>query len=267
MDHAAVVGEFGGERRVTKSEKGLDAIILAGGRGTRLQSVVSDVPKPMAPVNGRPFLDYQLALLARSGLVRKAVLALGYQADKVIDHYRLAGAPLPLDFVVEEEALGTGGALRFALAATDSDRVLALNGDSLFRWDLSALLDTHLALGAAATLAVVGVPDTSRYGAVDVSDGLVRAFVEKTETSGPGLINAGLNMFERSVLEAIPEGRFLSVEQEVFPQLASVGRLGAAVFSSDFIDIGLPETYAAAATVLPAMAGTNFMSPMPGRMT
>jgi NDP-sugar pyrophosphorylase family protein len=252
---------------VTKSEQGLDAIILAGGRGTRLQSVVSDVPKPMAPVNGRPFLDYQLTLLARSGVVRKAVLALGYQADKVIDHYRREGAPLPLEFVVEEEALGTGGALRFALAATDSDRVLALNGDSLFRWDLPALLDAHVRLDAAATLAVVGVPDTSRYGAVDVHEGLVRAFVEKAETSGPGLINAGLNLFERTVLEAIPQGRPLSVEQEVFPQLAQAGRLGAAAFSSDFIDIGLPETYAAAASVLPVMAGTDLMSSMSGRMT
>ena len=231
----------------------LDAIVLAGGKGTRLQSVVSDVPKPLAPVNGRPFLDYQLALLARSGQVRKAVLAVGHLAEKVIAHYRASPPPLPLEFAVETELLGTGGGLRNALSATSSEQVLALNGDSFFSWDVAPLRDVQREAGAAAVMALVRVPDTARYGAVTVRDGRVTDFVEKGGASGAGLINAGVYLFSRRTLEAVPAGQVVSVERDVFPGLARQGALGAVVFESAFIDIGLPETYAAAATVLPAI--------------
>lgn len=231
-----------------------DAVILAGGRGTRLQAVVSDVPKPLAPVNGRPFLDYQFALLAQSGVVSRVILSLGHQAQKVIDHYAQHPPPLPTTFIVEQEPLGTGGGLRLALSDVQSTRLFTMNGDSLFRWDLPALIAAHEATRPAATLALVEVPDTSRYGAVTVEDGRVTAFLEKSEARGPGLINAGLNLFERSALEAIPEGRPVSLEQEVYPELVRQGRLNAVGFASDFIDIGLPETYSAASTVLPVLA-------------
>jgi len=231
----------------------IDAVVLAGGKGTRLRSVVSDVPKPLAPVNGRPFLDYQLALLARSGRVAKAVLAIGWLADRVIEHYERNPPPLPLEYAVEHELLGTGGALRNALDATSTSRVLALNGDSVFRWELQPLFDAHESAGAVATLALVRVPDTVRYGAVEVQRGRVAAFREKVGSSGPGLINAGVYVFERAALERVEPGRVLSLEREVFPRMAVDGLLAAAVFESDFIDIGLPETYAAAADILPGL--------------
>jgi NDP-sugar pyrophosphorylase family protein len=235
----------------------VDAIILAGGKGTRLQSVVSEVPKPLAPVNGRPFLDYQLSLLARSGLVERVVLAIGHLAERVVEHYRDALPPLPLEFVVEEDLLGTGGGLRNALPATRSERVLALNGDSVFAWDLELLLAAHERLRPSATMAVVRVPDTGRYGAVDVADGRVVAFREKEQAGGDGLINAGVYLFEREALEAIPPGRAMSVERDVFPQLAESGRLAAVAFESAFIDIGLPETYSAAGAILPELVGSG----------
>jgi len=231
----------------------MDAIILAGGLGTRLREVVADVPKPLAPVNGRPFLDYQLAQLARFPQIGKVVLAIGHMADKVIGHYRANPPPLPVEFVVETELLGTGGGLRNALDATRGERVLALNGDSVFRWSLEPLIAVHASADALATLALVEVDDTSRYGAVTLEHGRVSAFVEKQAAAGAGVINAGVYLFERSALAAIPAGEVVSLEREVFPGLCERGRLAATVFRSQFIDIGLPQTYSAAGTILPGL--------------
>jgi NDP-sugar pyrophosphorylase family protein len=231
----------------------MDAIILAGGLGTRLREVVADVPKPLAPVNGRPFLDYQLAQLARFPQIGKVVLAIGHMADKVIGHYRANPPPLSVEFVVETELLGTGGGLRNALDATRGERVLALNGDSVFRWSLEPLIAVHASTDALATLALVEVDDTSRYGAVTLEHGRVSAFVEKQAAAGAGVINAGVYLFERSALAAIPPGEVVSLEREVFPDLCERRRLAATVFRSQFIDIGLPQTYSAAGTILPGL--------------
>ena len=238
-------------------ERRLDAIVLAGGRGTRLQSVVRDVPKPLALVGGRPFLDYQLQLLASSGRVRQVVLAVGHLADRIIEHYTQHPPPLPVDFVVEHALLGTGGAARNALDATTSDRVLVLNGDSVFRWDLDALAEVHASLRPEATLSLVRVGDVGRYGSVVVEEGRIRTFVEKGGPGGPGLINAGVYLFERETLGAIASGCVTSLETDVFPVLAARGALAAAQFDSPFIDIGLPETYKAAPTVLESMAASH----------
>ena len=224
----------------------MDAVILAGGKGTRLQTAISDVPKPMARVNGRPFLDYQLIQLARSPLVGGTVLALGYLAHKVVEHYTESPSPTPLTFVVEDNPLGTGGAVRHAMSALAQPLVLVMNGDSLFDLDVAALYQAHRHAGRDATIALLDVPDTSRYGHVTVDGDLVTAFREKTGVSEPGTINAGVYLFERSVLAAIPEGEAVSMEHVVLPALVAAGRLTAAVFLSDFIDIGLPETYRAA---------------------
>lgn len=237
------------------SDKTMDAIILAGGLGTRLRAVVSDLPKPLAPVNGRPFLDYQLWLLAQSGLVRKVTLAIGHLADRVIDHYAAYPPPLPVDFVVEQALLGTGGGARNALGATTSDQVLVLNGDSVFKWNLSELAQAHARLCPAATIALVQVDDTSRYGSVTLEQGRVTRFVEKGGASGSGTINAGVYLFERQTLEERHLGAVVSLERDVFPQLVARHQLAAVTFDAAFIDIGLPETYEAAASILDALTG------------
>jgi D-glycero-alpha-D-manno-heptose 1-phosphate guanylyltransferase len=247
---------------VNDSKAQVDAIILAGGRGTRLQTVVRDVPKPLAPVAGRPFLDYQIALLAASAGVRRAVLATGYLSDKIEAHYADCPPPLPLDIVSEEELLGTGGAVANALRATESARVLVMNGDSLFRWSLDALVSAldHLGPAGGAALGVVHVEDLSRYGEVEVVDGRVAAFYEKRPQARPGLINAGVYLFDRSVLEALPQGRVISLEHEVFPPLAEQSRLAAAIHRSEFIDIGVPDSYALAPKIVPRLASGTLQS-------
>ena len=228
----------------------IDAIVLAGGRGTRLSSVVSDVPKPLAPVGGRPFIDYQLSLLARTKRIETTVLALGHLADKVVDHYAASPAPLPLTFEIEKDLLGTGGGLRNAVSRTTRPLILALNGDSVFRWRLEPLFEALKKTGCDCAMALVEVEDTSRYGSVLLEGDQVVAFHEKTASTGPGLVNAGLYLFSRDVIEALPVNQVISLESEIFPRLAAQGRLAAAVYRSPFIDIGLPETYAAAAGIL-----------------
>jgi len=226
---------------------GIEAIILAGGRGTRLASVLPDLPKAMAPVAGRPFLDYVLNHLARSSVVRHAVLALGYRADNIVDHLSNFEPPLPTTPVVETQALGTGGALLNALSATSGNSILVLNADSLAAIDLRALWLQHQSSGCAVTLSVMAVPDASRYGSVELDGARVRNFVEKRP--GAGLVNVGIYLFERDALVKLPTGPS-SLEQDILPQLVAAGQAAAFVGDGPFLDIGLPSSYALAADFL-----------------
>ena len=211
-------------------------------------TVVSDVPKPLALVSGRPFLDYILDHLTASGLVRHAVLAIGHMAERIVEHYDRCGPPLPVSFVHETEPLGTGGALVNALPATGSDPVLGLNGDSLFRFDVGALLRHHLDSQAEATLALVTVPDTGRYGSVELHGSRVVALREKEAANRPGPINGGVMVLSRKLLDR-PVTR-LSVERELLPAAIGRGTVQGVTFESPFLDIGLPESFAAAPAFL-----------------
>ena len=146
----------------------LDAIILCGGRGSRLSSVVSDVPKPLAPVLGRPFLDHLLSFIAQSGAVEGAVLAIHHLSDRIVSYYETHPAPLPLQFVREPKPLGTGGALFHSMAAAQGRTLFCFNGDSLCGGDLTALVEAHRSFGPGFTLGLTHVSDTSRYGSVDM---------------------------------------------------------------------------------------------------
>lgn len=231
----------------------LDALILCGGRGTRLAGVLSDVPKPLAPVAGRPFLDYQLALLAASGMVRSATLAIHHLAHQFLDHYAAHQAPLPLRFVREETPLGTGGALLNALAGIESATVLCLNGDTLLGGDIASLIAAHRAFGPGLTMGLVEMRDTSRYGRVTLDGtGRVLSFSEKAPGSGAGLINAGIYVIDRSVLDPY-NGEVLSMEANILPSLVDRGLVHGFLLPGPFIDIGLPETYAAAGDLLSSL--------------
>jgi D-glycero-alpha-D-manno-heptose 1-phosphate guanylyltransferase len=226
----------------------LDAIILAGGKGTRLASVVSTVPKPLALVAGRPFLDHLLGQLACSGIIDRAVLALGHLAEKVIAHYKAHPAPLPLEAVTEETPLGTGGALIRALSHVSSTTLLVCNGDSIAKLDLMAMLAHHRATGGMVTLAVLPMADCARYGTVTLSGNRVTEFVEKQP--GHGLINTGIYLIERSAFDDFLPGP-LSLERDILPGLVDHGLVvGFNCGAVPFIDIGLPETYAGAAEFL-----------------
>ncbi|WP_374512610.1 nucleotidyltransferase family protein [Niveibacterium sp.] len=228
---------------------GIDALILAGGLGTRLRSVVADRQKAFANVANEPFAARIFRQLRRAG-VRRIVFALGHLAESaapILDQWRCERGPEILASV-ESTPLGTGGALRHALPLLRSSTVLVLNGDSYVDADLAALLATHRAARAAITLSAVQVTDVSRYGALEFDrDGRhVSAFHEKQASGGCGWINAGIYLIEREVLAAIPEACAVSLEREVFP-LYTDGRIAARCESRPFIDIGTPETYAAGA--------------------
>jgi NDP-sugar pyrophosphorylase family protein len=220
-----------------------DALILAGGLGTRLRTVVSDRPKPLADVDGRPFLERLLGQLARYGY-RRAILCVGYRGEQVREQLGDRHGTLALDYSFEQQPLGTGGALRNAAHMLQTPHVLALNGDSYCDMDLAAFAAAHLSYGGDATVAVLHRDDRSRAGAVDLdADGRVVTFASRPVTADPGLINAGLYMFRRVALDAIPQGGAVSLESEVLPDLAARRALFGWRVESDFIDIGTPESY------------------------
>lgn len=224
---------------------GISAAILAGGLGTRLRPVVADRPKVLAPVGGRPFLAYLLEQLRRAGL-REAVLLVGHAADQVRGTFGDDYHGTRLIYSEEPQPLGTGGALRLAVPHFAGETILLLNGDSYCDADLPAFAAFHRARGNAASLALAAVPDTSRYGRVQVdSDGRVVRFEEKGGDRGPGWINAGVYLIQRDRLDDIAADRPVSLERDTLPAWVAGGRVGGFP-AGRFIDIGTPESYAAA---------------------
>ncbi|MFZ4523371.1 MAG: nucleotidyltransferase family protein [Bacteroidales bacterium] len=221
----------------------MEAIILAGGFGTRLQKVVSDVPKSMALINKRPFLEYLFDYLITQG-VTKVVLAVGYKHEIISDHFRKQYKSLPLHYSIENEPLGTGGGIRLALWKVDGLRALVMNGDSLFKVDMPALMDFHLKKKADATLALRKLTDTARYGSVKVNRARrITGFAEKGAENGPGFINGGVYIIEKYFLmEPEFRGRF-SMEKDCFENYYPHSKLFGFPAEGYFLDIGIPEDY------------------------
>jgi len=224
----------------------MEAIILAGGLGTRLRSVVSEVPKCMAPVAGKPFLWYLLTYLARYPEVGRVVLSVGYLREVIFDWVRsVAGQfPFPIDYAVEEVPLGTGGGIRLALSKCMSDDVLVLNGDTMFDVDLRRLFESHVQHpDAAVTLSLRPMQQFDRYGRVSMDDAHVITRFHEKQYCEDGLINGGVYLISRSRLDlsALPE-RF-SFEKEVFEPHVQLRDLYGYVSDGFFIDIGIPEDY------------------------
>jgi mannose-1-phosphate guanylyltransferase len=222
----------------------MQALVLAGGEGTRLRPLTLTLAKPVMPLAGRPLLTFMLDWLHRHG-VDDVLLSCGYRShdvERVLGHEHRG---MRLRYVVEDEPLGTAGPLR--LAADEgvlAERVLVLNGDCLTDIDLTAEIAQHEETGAVATLALVAVDDTSSYGVVPTREnGEVEAFLEKQPGPAPtNRINAGAYVLEREVVDRVPAGRAVSIEREVFPELVDNGLYG---FDADdyWIDIGTPERY------------------------
>ena len=178
----------------------LDAIVLAGGFGTRLQTVVSDVPKSMALVNNRPFLEYLFDYLISQG-VENATLSVGFKHEVIIRHFGDTYKSLNIHYVIEHEPLGTGGGVRLAMWKTNGPRALVMNGDTLFRVDYKAMLDFHLKSKAAATLAIHQTKDTERFGLVKRNKiGRIIGFTEKSKKTPSGYINGGVYIIEKTFL-------------------------------------------------------------------
>ena len=222
----------------------MEAIILAGGLGTRLRGVIGEIPKCMAPVDGKPFLQYQLEWLSRFD-VRHVVLSVGYLREQVMDFVKSREWPFEISFAVEKEPLGTGGGIRLALSKCKGKQVFVLNGDTFFNVDLEALPFT-----APVTLALKPMRDFDRYGAVDWDGDLVNAFQEKKHCA-EGLINGGVYAIDRSQLDMTLFPKRFSFEQEVLEPLTQYGLVAGVVQEGYFIDIGIPEDYARAQRELP----------------
>jgi mannose-1-phosphate guanylyltransferase len=222
----------------------VQALVLAGGEGTRLRPLTLTLPKPVIPLAGRPFLTFMLDWLHRHG-VDDVLLSCGYRSHDVERVLGDEHRGMRLRYVVEDEPLGTAGPLR--LAADEGvleERVLVLNGDCLTDIDLTAELAEHEERSAKATLALVPVDDTSPYGVVPTNeDGTVEAFLEKRPGPAPtNRINAGAYVLEREIVERVPAGRAVSIEREVFPELVGDGLYGY-LADGYWIDIGTPERY------------------------
>jgi D-glycero-alpha-D-manno-heptose 1-phosphate guanylyltransferase len=221
-----------------------EAIVLAGGFGTRLQKVVSDLPKPMAPVKDKPFLEYILDYLHRYGIT-KVVLSTGYMHEKVEEYFGKDYKGMQLNYAVEEEPLGTGGAIKYALEKISGEIAFVLNGDTFYDVNLRTFYDLHRESGADISLALRPVDDTSRYGSVQTDDKhRITAFVEKAATNGRGLINGGLYIIPQSIFEKINNFTAnFSVEKDIFERYYSKYGFFGFPFDDYFIDIGIPEDY------------------------
>lgn len=225
----------------------MEAIVLAGGFGTRLRQVVADVPKPMAPIAGHPFLEILLGSLARKGFSR-VVLSLGFMAEKISDHFGTQFAGIDIACVVEDTPLGTGGAIRLAFEACTQDHVFVFNGDTYLDLEVQSL-EQHWQANRHPIVVGRQVPDTSRYGRLIVDGGRVTSFAEKG-MAGPGLINAGCYVLAKDALARFPLNQPFSIETDYL--VPEVARATVQVFETVgvFIDIGIPEDYARAQNLL-----------------
>jgi len=222
----------------------MEAIVLAGGLGTRLRGIVDDIPKPMAPVQGRPFVAFVLDQLVEAGF-ETAIFAAGYRHEAIQSYFGADYRGLALRYSVEREPLGTGGAIRLACAQTRAQQVLALNGDTYLELDFQAMLDAHVRFAAELSMAICRVPDVARYGALQLRDETVQAFLEKGQ-SGPGWINGGTYVLGPALRARLPSDGAFSFEHDLLGP--EIGRIRPHVFrcSGRFIDIGVPDDYARA---------------------
>jgi len=224
----------------------VEAILLVGGQGTRLRPLTIGTPKPMLPAAGVPFLTHLLARARQAG-VDHVVLATSYQPEVFAAHFGDGAAlDLHLDYVTEDEPLGTGGGIRnVAGALTGDGPVLVFNGDVLSGLDLSALLAHHAHSGAEVTLHLTTVSDPRAFGVVPTeADGTVTAFLEKTPDPPTNRINAGTYVFSREALLAIPPGRVVSVERDTFPGiLARGGHIASVTDTTYWLDLGTPSAF------------------------
>ncbi len=219
-----------------------EAVILAGGFGTRLSHVVSDVPKPMAPVYGRPFLCYLLDRLADAG-IQRVVLATGYMHEVIETYFGTGYQGLEIIYSNEDQPLFTGGAIRQAAEKIQSEDFVVLNGDTLFDIDFQQLYDFHTSHDAHLSIALRRVEDTGRYGAVTCENDRIVAFHEKTESQGAGDINGGIYAINRAWLLNQDLPTKFSFEKELMQPLAGAPHFYGLSFNDYFIDIGVPEDY------------------------
>lgn len=225
----------------------MEAIVLAGGLGTRLRRIVTDLPKPMAPIMGRPFLELLLGSLADKGF-QHIVLSLGYMADKIIDYFGDRFEGMEITYEIEHKPLGTGGAARLAMSRCKTDHVFILNGDTFIDLETTEI-ENHWEKHKNPIIVACHVENTARYGRLETDMEKVLRFSGKG-IKKPGFINAGSYILTHEMLSHIPVGEAFSMEEDFLPVAVEKRRFDVFVTRSQFIDIGVPEDYARAQTEL-----------------
>jgi len=225
----------------------IDAIILAGGLGTRLQRVLPGLPKPLAPINGTPFLDLLLTQVQSIPAIRSVVLAIGYQFEKMIARYKT----YPVRFSIEKTPLGTGGAIKHALQETDAKELLIVNGDTYVDFSFDALLDMHQNSNSAFTIVSQETEEASRFGSmiIDAKTNRVLSFREKSKEIQKGYISCGVYLIKREAFDSLALSENFSLEYDALPLLLQEG-VYASVSKGTFIDIGTEESYSQAQEIL-----------------
>jgi len=232
----------------------VDVVILAGGKGTRVEAITNDaLSKVMLPVNAHPFLAYVIRLYAQKGF-RHVVLATGHCAEGIQDYFGNGEAyGVEISYSSEKESLGTGGALRLALSLAQTDNVLVINGDTFFDVDVEAFLSQHIGSHDVVTVALINQGGSSRFGVVRVdANNAIQEFLEKSPSFG--LVSGGVYVVDRGKMISIIDTQFrqrpLSLENDVWPYLVSQNAVRGMEFHGTFLDMGTPESYAAAAAAL-----------------
>jgi len=220
-----------------------EAVILAGGLGTRLKDVVSELPKPLAAVNGRPFLEYLLDYLYAWG-IKHIVLSVSYKYELIISHFAKSYKGMDISYAIEDKALGTGGAISYALPFIEGDEAFIINGDSFFDAPLDKFYSFHNTNDAGASLCLCYKDNASRYGSVVIdASQRVLSFSEKRNDPAGGYINAGIYLFNKGVYQAYSPGENYSAEKHSFPSMARDNVLYGFAVDAYFIDIGIAEDY------------------------
>ena len=232
----------------------MEAIILAGGLGKRLRQAVPGLPKPMAPVGGRPFLEYLLDYWAAQG-VNRFILSVGYKHEIIEEHFSGGYRGSEITYAVEKQPRGTGGGLLLALDSLEgSDPFLIMNGDTFFNVSLASMRDFHNSRHAELTIALRMVDGNTRYAGVGIDDsGRITTFDNQARAAGRALINGGVYLANRDIFSGIATDPDIpvSIEEQIFPDLMKAGKgLYGYASSARFIDIGIPEDYERAASVL-----------------
>jgi len=222
----------------------MQALILAGGLGTRLREIAKDIPKVMVDIKGKPFLEYLILQLKKYSL-NDIILCTGYLKEK-IENYFGNGNHLGVNIVYSEEPkpLGTGGAIKFVEDFILEDNFLVMNGDSFFDIDLDKLIYYHFNKRALVTMALAETKETKRFGSVRINkNGMIKYFVEKDQKANSNLINGGIYVLSREIFKYIPKDKSVSLEKEVFPKSINSNRFYGVSFKNYFIDVGIPKAY------------------------
>jgi D-glycero-alpha-D-manno-heptose 1-phosphate guanylyltransferase len=221
-----------------------EAIILAGGFGTRLQSVVNDVPKPMAPINNEHFLNYVFDYL-KYYQIEHVVLSTGYLSEKIVEYYKTEYKGIKVSYAKEETPLGTGGGIRLAMTKCSTKDILVLNGDSFFDVDINIHYQNHVSKQADCTLALRKVENAARYGTIVLgSENVIETFKEKDNIEQGGLINGGVYILNREIyVNKTDEFAPFSIEKDFYEKKIKELQIFGFEYDGYFIDIGIPEDY------------------------